>query len=692
MKKLFIAITILLTANYVNSQVTYPSSNINLIGFTNPETVSASGVKYSGCWGYNQTSKNKEYAVVGSSTGTYFIDITAPATPTVCDYVAGAATGVWREVNVYQNYAYVVSDNSPPNSFQIIDMQYLPDSVHVVHNSNSVYFERGHQVYVDVNKAKLYVAGIRLSPSGSANMRVYSLATPSAPVLLRTLSQDYPSITYVHDMHVRNDTVFAFAGNQGMHAYKLTASNTFSALGSLTGYIDAGYCHSGSITNDGKTMIMCDEVPTGLRIKKNDITNLNLMSVSSAFEPTTNSQYVAHNPYVVGNKYAFVSCYQDGVYLYDISAAGTPTIAGYFDTHPQGGISAGNNYGSTSYDGNWGAYPYFKSGLILACDMQNGVFILGATVFAPAANFNFASSVCNGATTTFTNTSTNTPTSYTWTMPGASPSSSSLMNPTVTYPAGGVYNVTLTAANASGSNTVVKSITITATPTVSVSGPASICGGGSVTLTASGASTYTWNPGSLTGASIVVSPTTATTYTVNGKTGNCSGSVIKTLSVNPLPSVTAASNPSILCVGQTATLSASGATSYIWNPGSIGGNPIALSPTVTTTYSVTGTATTSCSKTSVITVSVSACTGINSLANSENQFVISPNPNSGQFVITGTSDVFDINVYNSIGQLVKSVSQIKNRIALDLSGNAKGLYYVVINTHGKKINRKVIIE
>ncbi|MBK7668962.1 MAG: choice-of-anchor B family protein [Sphingobacteriaceae bacterium] len=228
MNKIILSLTLVLTFCFSKAQVTYPSSNINLIGFINPETVSASGVKYSGCWGYNQTSKNKEYAIVGSSRGTYFIDISSPATPTVCDYVPGTSSpGVWREVNVYQNYAYVVSDNSPPNSFQIIDMQYLPDSVHVVHNNNTTYFERGHQVYVDGNK--LYVAGIRFAGSGSANMRVYSLATPSAPVLLRTLSQDYPSITYVHDMFVRRDTVFAHCGNQGLHVYKFTASNTFSA-------------------------------------------------------------------------------------------------------------------------------------------------------------------------------------------------------------------------------------------------------------------------------------------------------------------------------------------------------------------------------------------------------------------------------------------------------------------------------
>jgi choice-of-anchor B domain-containing protein len=690
-KFLFLA-ALSLTFFTFKAQGPYPSSNINLIGFINPETVSASGVKYSGCWGYNQTSKNKEYAVVGSSRGTYFIDITAPATPTVCDYVAGTSSpGVWREVNIYQNYAYVVSDNSPPNSFQIIDMQYLPDSVHVVHNSNSVHFERGHQVYVDGNK--LYVAGIRFQGSGSANMRVYSLATPSAPVLLRTLSQDYPSITYVHDMFVRRDTVYAHCGNQGLHVYRFTASNTFSAIGSLTGYADAGYCHSGSITNDGKTFIMCDEVPTGLRIKSLNVSNLSNITMNALFRPNTNSQFVGHNPYVVGNKYAFVSCYQDGLYLYDISSPATPTIAGFFDTHPQGGASAGNNYGSSSYNGNWGAFPYFKSGLILACDMQNGVFILGATAFAPAANFNASSGICSGVATTFTNTSTNTPTSYAWTISGASPATSTLQTPIVTYSAGGVYNATLIAANASGTNSIVKSITVTASPTVTTGGATSVCAGSPATITATGASTYTWNPGALTGANAVVSPTATTIYTVVGLTGSCSNVKTKTLTVNPLPVVNATAGSTLLCTGQSVTLTGSGAVSYTWTPGSITGNPIAPSPTVTTSYSVIGTGTNSCSKTSVVTVSVSACTGISSTNGLLGNIEIVPNPNNGQFMINAeTAESFDISIYNGIGQLIKSIPANRSNVEVDLSTYSKGMYYVLINANGVRKSVKVIIE
>ena len=255
----------------------------------------------------------------------------------------------------------------------------------------------------------------------------------------------------------------------------------------------------------------------------------------------------------------------------------------------------------------------------------------------------------------------------------------------------GVYSATLIAANASGTNSVVKSITVTANPTVTVGGSSVVCAGSPATLTATGATSYTWNPGSLTGSSIIVSPTVATTYTVNGATGNCAGSNVKTLNVNPAPNVNASASPSVLSAGQSTTLFATGAASYTWNPGGITGNPIAPSPTTTISYSVTGTGTNSCTKTTVLSVSVSACTGISSVTSNE-YFNISPNPNSGQFVIsTGTQDAFDVNIYNSIGQLIKTATQNKNQANIDLSNYAKGIYYVVINTSGRKINRKVII-
>jgi hypothetical protein len=208
-------------------------------------------------------------------------------------------------------------------------------------------------------------------------MNIYSLATPSVPVLLRQSNQDIPVISYVHDMYARNDTVFASCGNQGIYILKFNpGTNTFTQLGSYTGYPSAGYNHSSFLTKNGKYLLFCDEVPTSLPMHIIDVQNFSNVQPIKTFNPFP--QTTPHNPYLIGNDIAVVSCYEDGIMIYNIATPTVPCLTGYFDTYPQsGGHNAG--YSSQAYRGNWGAYPYLPSGLIIANDMQNGVFILNAS-------------------------------------------------------------------------------------------------------------------------------------------------------------------------------------------------------------------------------------------------------------------------------------------------------------------------
>ena len=378
MKK-FLFAPLLLFSLHSSAQV-FTKSNINLINFIDPSTSTSStpvGNRYSGCWGWYQQSKNKEYAISGSSDGTFFIDITAPATPTVCAFVQGRAGCTWREIKSYQNYCYIISDDASPNKFQIVDMQYLPDSVHVVH-SGALYFERGHTLWIDHDK--MYVGGITFASNlGSAPMAIFSLATPTAPALLKKLQDDIPLtyFDYVHDMYVRNDTVYASTGNNGLHILKFDAANdTIFEIGSYKGYPNAGYNHSSALTQNGKYLMFCDEVPASLPIHFVDVQNFGNIQPLQTFHPYPNT--TPHNPYILGNNFAIVSCYQDGLQIYDISQPTNISVAGFFDTFPQGGANTGN-YGAGAYQGNWGAYPFLPSKIIIASDMQNGVFLLDAT-------------------------------------------------------------------------------------------------------------------------------------------------------------------------------------------------------------------------------------------------------------------------------------------------------------------------
>ncbi len=168
-----------------------------------------------------------------------------------------------------------------------------------------------------------------------------------------------------------------------------------------------------------------------------------------------------------------------------------------------------------------------------------------------------------------------------------------------TYTATGTY--TVYAGSCPGIYRLPIIITVTPGASITVNS-ATICAGQSVVLTASGATTYTWNTGATT-ASISVSPTVATVYTVNGTQGSCSGVQTSTVNVNSSTVVNVA-NASI-CSGNSATLTASGATNYTWMPGGQTTTSIVVSPTINTTYTITG-STGACSGTTTANVNVSS--------------------------------------------------------------------------------------
>jgi len=140
--------------------------------------------------------------------------------------------------------------------------------------------------------------------------------------------------------------------------------------------------------------------------------------------------------------------------------------------------------------------------------------------------------------------------------------------------------------------------------TISASSTA-ICIGKSDTLTASGASTYTWFPGGSTANSLVVSPTVTTTYTVNAvDASGCTSSTTITITVNPLPNVTSSAQNPTICEGNSTVLTGFGASTYNWQPGNYTGNVFNVTPSATTNYTVTGTNSNGCTKTSTVSVAV----------------------------------------------------------------------------------------
>lgn len=382
-KPLLLIFSICLIPSYfLHCFAQFPSQNITLLSqWDNPATPAESyyNIRYNSVWGWMDPQDNKEYAILGSTDGTYFIDVTTPTAPVVRDFVPGRRDScIWREYKTYQNYLYAVSDDGAPNSMQIIDMSYLPDSVRVVYDQDTL-VRRSHSIFIDEMNAMLYLNSVYLPANGGhSNMAIFSLANPKNPALLRRLEQDYPSNDNVHDCYVRNDTCYASSSYGGLMIYKLNANNTLTQIGDITNYEPGGaYNHNSALTADSKTLIFADEVPTNLTVKSVDVSNFSNITIVDTFRSTPTTIATPHNVFIPNgsNTRSVIAYYQDGVQIFDISNPANVTRTGFFDTAPSDCPTCPN----PNYSGCWGAYVDLPSGIILASDMQDGLFVLDAT-------------------------------------------------------------------------------------------------------------------------------------------------------------------------------------------------------------------------------------------------------------------------------------------------------------------------
>lgn len=367
MKKLIVTGLFFIAANFANAQ--YDHQNINLLGVFTDSSVVAEPVydiRFQACWGWADSVTGKEYGILGSTAGTYIVDVSNPSNPVQVDYIPHHQNdAIWHEYKTYKNYLYIISDDAG-QTLQIADLSSLPDSVTMIYDSTGV-FEHAHALFIDNDK--LYVASVSKNNTYSS-MNVYSLANPQLPVLLRRLDQDYPFINQVHDMFVSNDTVYASCGFQGLFIFTYdSATNLFSQIGS---WIDGGnfYNHSSFLSPDHKTLYLCEEVPDGRPVSIIDVTDIGNPSLIDTFY--SNQGATPHNPEVIDNK-LIVAYYQDGLYIYDITNPVAPIRMGYFDTYPD---NPPGTYFGNAYQGCWSTYAELPSGILLAGDMQRGLFCL----------------------------------------------------------------------------------------------------------------------------------------------------------------------------------------------------------------------------------------------------------------------------------------------------------------------------
>ena len=293
-----------------------------------------------------------------------------------------------------------------------------------------------------------------------------------------------------------------------------------------------------------------------------------------------------------------------------------------------------------------------------------------------------STAVCPGSSVSLTASGAIT---YTW---STGPTTTvTVVNPTVatTYSVAGTNSI-----GCSSNGTVAIAMN---TPSISITSPSAICNGAGANISASGANSYTWSTGS-TAILIIVGPTVTTTYSVSGTNSvGCVGTNTVNLIVNPTPTVIATASPSFICIGESATLTASGAASYSWNTTSTL-TSIAVSPSVTTNYTVVGTNTLGCTNTKVIVQTVNACVGVKENNNSLSSINIFPNPSNGVFSIelVNTNEIATMEIYNVLGAKIKSQKINSGKNEINLQDQSNGIYFVYVTDNNKEVQVIKIVK
>lgn len=312
--------------------------------------------KLNDVWGYVDENNN-EYALVGARKGTSIVDVTNPTAPNEVYWLPGM-NSIWRDLKTWGDYCYVTTEAE--QGLTIIDMSPLPASTTL---SPSLYFgpsgnewQSAHNIYIDEN-GYAYIFGAN---RGNGGVIILDVATdPLNPIEVGEFDN-----WYCHDGYVINDTMYLAHIYEGtITVVDVTDKANPVLLGSQS--TPSNFAHNIWPSDDGNFVFTTDEVAQAY-IAAYDVSDpANIFEVDrTQVSPGTGT--VPHNVHVLGD-FLVTSHYADGIVVHDISDPSNMVLVGEYDTH------VGQEASTT---GNWGAYPFLPSGVILATDINTGLYVL----------------------------------------------------------------------------------------------------------------------------------------------------------------------------------------------------------------------------------------------------------------------------------------------------------------------------
>ncbi|MFT5049033.1 MAG: choice-of-anchor B domain-containing protein [Chlamydiales bacterium] len=347
----------------------FAGQNVTLLSWL-PLSSLDSAASANDCWGYVAPS-GREYAIIGTSDSTVFVEITDPVNPNVVAIRPGP-NSLWRDVKIYQEHAYSVSEGG--SGIQVFSLVNIDNgNVPLVNTINDVGVSSTHNVAINEDSGFLYRVG-----GTDRGLRIYSLANPASPSFVAAWD-----VRYIHDVQVVSHTSGPLAGkeiayacsgfgggftNTGLDILDVTNKGNIQILKNVF-YPNPAYAHQGWLSADRTLFYLGDELdengvlPTTTHI----IDVSDPVNASSVGTFTNGNTAIGHNLYTVGDT-IFAANYTSGMRIFDASADPlNPTEVGFFDTAP-------GTDGDT-FNGLWSVYPYLPSGVVIGSDLESGLFV-----------------------------------------------------------------------------------------------------------------------------------------------------------------------------------------------------------------------------------------------------------------------------------------------------------------------------
>ncbi|WP_419935123.1 choice-of-anchor B family protein [Candidatus Palauibacter sp.] len=370
----------------------FDCSEINILSFMPVQTLGANrGTRVNDVWGWTDPQTGREYALVGLTDQASFVDITDAEDPRYVGRLPmteGARGSVWRDIKVFQDHAFIVSDGAGEHGMQVFDLTRLRDvgSEPVTFETDAHYDGIASAHNIVINEETGFAYSVGSSGGGETcggGLHMIDINEPTEPTFVGCFGHEGTGrrgTGYSHDALCLNydgpdrehaDKEICFGSNEtDISIADVTDKENPIPLSTAT-YPSVGYAHQGWVTEDHRFFYLGDELDEiatpfeGTRTMIFDISDLDdPVLVKEHFGESTASD---HNMYVVGDL-LYQSNYNSGLRILNVSDPENPTEVGFIDTVP---YAEGPSMG-----GSWSNYPYFASGTVIVTSGNEGLFMV----------------------------------------------------------------------------------------------------------------------------------------------------------------------------------------------------------------------------------------------------------------------------------------------------------------------------